>query len=176
MKLIVGLGNPGKEYEKTRHNVGWMFIDYLSEKYGVNVDKKKHDSFLSEIMINKEKVVLVKPLTYMNLSGIAVAKLKKWYKVESKDILVVFDDIDIPFGTVRYKIKGSGGSHNGMKNIIEQLATQDIPRIRIGIGGLKHEKQDLKDFVLERFAREELEKLESTIFNLTEEKLHENFV
>lgn len=176
MKLIVGLGNPGKEYEKTRHNVGWMFIDYLSEKYGVNVDKKKHDSFLSEMMINKEKVVLVKPLTYMNLSGIAVAKLKKWYKVESKDILVVFDDIDIPFGTVRYKIKGSGGSHNGMKNIIEQLATQDIPRIRIGIGGLKHEKQDLKDFVLERFAREELEKLESTIFNLTEEKLHENFV
>lgn len=176
MKLIVGLGNPGKEYEKTRHNVGWMFIDYLSEKYNVNVDKKKHDSFLSETNINGEKVVFVKPLTYMNLSGIAVAKLKKWYKVDTKDILVVFDDIDIPFGTIRYKEKGSGGSHNGMKNIIEQLASQDIPRIRIGIGGLKHEKQDLKDFVLERFASRELEKLENNIFNLTEEKLHENFL
>lgn len=176
MKLIVGLGNPGKEYDKTRHNVGWMFIDFFSEKYNIKVDKKKHDSFIFETMIKGEKVVLVKPLTYMNLSGIAVSKLKKWYKIESKDIMIIFDDIDIPFGSIRYKEKGSGGSHNGMKNIVEQLSTQDIPRIRIGIGGLKHPNQDLKDFVLERFSKEELDKLNDTIFKEAEEKLYENFL
>lgn len=176
MKLIVGLGNPGKEYDKTRHNVGWMFIDFLSEKYNIKVDKKKHDSFIFETIIKGEKVVLVKPLTYMNLSGIAVSKLEKWYKIESKDIMIIFDDIDIPFGSIRYKEKGSGGSHNGMKNIVEQLSTQDIPRIRIGIGGLKHPNQDLKDFVLERFSKDELDKLNDTIFKEAEEKLYENFL
>ena len=136
----------------------------------------KHKALIGEGRVGTEKVVLVKPLTYMNLSGIAVSKLKKWYKIESKDIMIIFDDIDIPFGSIRYKEKGSGGSHNGMKNIVEQLSTQDIPRIRIGIGGLKHPNQDLKDFVLERFSKEELDKLNDTIFKEAEEKLYETFL
>lgn len=175
MKVIVGLGNPGKEYDKTRHNVGWMFLDYLANKSNEIIDKKKLDCKICELKINNEKIVLAKPLTYMNLSGIAVSKLKKWYKVENDDIIIVFDDIDIDFGTIRYKEKGSGGSHNGMKNIVEQLATKDIPRIRIGIGGLKHPKQDLKDFVLEKFSNNELNELEK-VFEMVEKKLDENFI
>ena len=122
-----------------------------------------------------EKVILAKPLTYMNLSGLAVLKLKKWYKVDNKDIIIIFDDIDIDFGNIRYKEKGSGGSHNGMKNIVEQLSTKDLPRIRIGIGGLKHQNQDLKDFVLERFTTEQINELDK-IFELTKQKLYENFM
>ncbi len=175
MKIIVGLGNPGKDYEKTRHNVGWMFLDYLAKIYDQKIDKKKLDCYLTELNIDGEKVILAKPLTYMNLSGLAVLKLKKWYKVDNKDIIIIFDDIDIDFGNIRYKEKGSGGSHNGMKNIVEQLSTKDLPRIRIGIGGLKHQNQDLKDFVLERFTTEQINELDK-IFELTKQKLYENFM
>ena len=108
----------------------------------------------------------------MNLSGIAVQKLKNWYKVDNKDILIIYDDIDIPFETIRYKVNSSAGSHNGMKNIIECLSSQDIPRIRVGIGGLKHENDDLKDFVLSRFSKEQLEKLDE-IFSQVEDRLRE---
>lgn len=175
MKIIVGLGNPGKEYEKTRHNVGWMFLDYFADKYNTEITKKNLDCKISEIKINGEKVILAKPLTYMNLSGNAVSKLKSWYKVEDSDILIVFDDIDINFGTIRYKESGSGGSHNGMKNIVQMLSTKNIPRIRIGIGGIKHEKQELKDFVLERFTNSQLNELDE-IFKLVDNKLNENFL
>ncbi len=175
MKIIVGLGNPGKEYEKTRHNVGWMFLDYLSSKYGLKIDKKKHDSYITELNIGKEKIILAKPTTYMNLSGNAVLKLKRWYKVDDSDIIVIFDDIDIEFGSIRYKKSGSGGSHNGMKNIVQLLNTENIPRIRIGIGGIKNENQDLKDFVLEKFSKEQLNKLEE-IFKLADSKLNECFL
>lgn len=175
MKIIVGLGNPGKDYEKTRHNVGWMFLDYLAKIYDQKIDKKKLDCYLTELNIDGEKVILAKPLTYMNLSGLAVLKLKKWYKVDNKDMIIIFDDIDIDFGNIRYKEKGSGGSHNGMKNIVEQLSTKDLPRIRIGIGGLKHQNQDLKDFVLERFTTEQINELDK-IFELTKQKLYENFM
>ena len=104
----------------------------------------------------------------MNLSGEAILKIKNYYKVNTQDIMVIFDDIDIPFGTIRYKQKGSGGSHNGMKNIVQLLSTQDIPRIRIGIGGIKNERQDLKDFVLSRFSKEQLNDLEN-IYNKLKE-------
>lgn len=103
----------------------------------------------------------------MNLSGNSVVKLKNWYKVQNKDILIIFDDIDIPFETFRYREKGSGGSHNGMKNIVQMLSTEDIPRIRIGLGGLKHEKQDMADFVLQRFKKDELQKLEDIFFDVS---------
>lgn len=172
MKIIVGLGNPGKEYEKTKHNVGFLFIEYLEKKYGFEVKKKAHDSLICEMTFEGEKVIFAKPQTYMNLSGNAVQKLKKWYKVQDKDILVIFDDIDIPFKTIRYKVNSSGGSHNGMKNIIEMLGTKDIPRIRIGIGGLKHENDDLRDFVLSRFSKEQLEKLD-IVFEKVEERMLE---
>ena len=164
MKLIVGLGNPGEKYSQTRHNIGWIFIDYLSKIYGIDVEKNKCDSLVGETKVNGEKIILAKPLTFMNLSGNAVVKLKKWYKVDNKDILIIFDDIDIPFGTFRYREKGSGGSHNGMKNIVQMLSTEEISRLRIGLGGLKHEKQDMADFVLQKFKKDELKNLEDIFF------------
>ena len=164
MKLIVGLGNPGEKYSQTRHNIGWLFIDYLSKIYGIDVEKNKCDALVGETKVNGEKIILAKPLTFMNLSGNAVVKLKKWYKVDNKDILIIFDDIDIPFGTFRYREKGSGGSHNGMKNIVQMLSTEEISRLRIGLGGLKHEKQDMADFVLQKFKKDELKNLEEIFF------------
>lgn len=131
MKIVIGLGNPGKEYERTRHNFGFMFLEYLEDKYKFKIDKKKLDSLIGESTINNQKIVFVKPLTYMNLSGEAVQKIKNWYKVEDKDIIVVFDDIDIEFGECRFRSSGSGGSHNGMKNIVQMLSSENIPRIRL---------------------------------------------
>ena len=174
MKIIVGLGNPGEKYAKTRHNTGWLFIDYLSKIYNVDVTKNNCDALVGETKVNGEKIVFVKPLTFMNLSGNSVAKIKKWYKVENKDIMIAFDDIDIPFGTFRYREKGSGGSHNGMKNIVQMLSSEEIPRIRLGLGGLKHEKQDMADFVLQRFKNDELEKLESVFLDAS--KVIEDFI
>ena len=172
MKIVIGLGNIGKEYENTRHNVAWMFLDYLQEKLDFKISEKNKnlDAFVSQIYINNEKVVFAKPTTYMNLSGHAVQKLKNWYKVEDKDILVIFDDIDIPFGETRYKLNGSGGTHNGMKNVVQMLNTKDIARIKIGIGGIKHEKQDLVSFVLQKFTKEQITELNS-VFDDAYEKL-----
>ena len=173
MKIIVGLGNPGKDYEQTRHNIGWLFLEYLTEKYNTSITKSNCDSLIGETKIKNEKIIFAKPLTYMNLSGNAVSKLKKWYKVENEDILIVYDDIDIPFGTIRFREKGSGGTHDGMKNIVQMLSTQEISRLRIGLGGLKHEKQNMADFVLQRFKKEELEKLNNEIFPEAEVKFEE---
>lgn len=172
MKMIVGLGNPGKEYEKTKHNLGFLFLEYLEEKYNLKISKKLFDSLILETNFKGEKVVFVKPQTYMNLSGIAVKKVKQFYKINDEDIIVIYDDIDIPFEVVRYRKKGSAGSHNGMKNILEHLGTENFSRIRIGLGGLKNEHQDLKDFVLQRFTKEQLEKLTGVFFEV-EEKLDE---
>lgn len=173
MKIIIGLGNPGKKYEETRHNVGWMFIDYIAKAYGVEVDKSMCDSLVGQANINGEKVIFVKPTTFMNLSGNAVVKIKNWYKVENSDMIIIFDDVDIPFGTIRHRIKGSGGSHNGMKNVVQMLSSENIERIRIGLGGLKREKQDMVDFVLQKFSKEEIDKLNLEIFPEAELKLKE---
>lgn len=164
MKIVVGLGNPGKDYEGTRHNLGFMFLDYIKGKYNIDINKKMLSSKISEATINEEKVVFVKPQTFMNLSGEAVQKVKRWYKVDTKDILVIFDDVDIPFGEVRYKINGSGGTHNGMKNIVNMLNSKDFPRLKIGIGGIKHEKQSMMDFVLQRFSNEQLSILDGVFY------------
>lgn len=172
MKIVVGLGNPDEKYSKTRHNVGWMFVDYIASKYNLKIQKKTLNSLVAETNINGEKIVFVKPLTYMNLSGNAVQKVKKWYKVENEDMVIVFDDIDIPFGEVRYRQNGSGGTHNGMKNIVEMLNSKDIPRIKIGIGGKRHENQDLADFVLQSFSKNEIDELEKYIFSEAEEKFN----
>ncbi|MCX8074951.1 MAG: aminoacyl-tRNA hydrolase [Clostridia bacterium] len=170
MKIIVGLGNPGEEYSKTRHNIGWLYLEHLEAKYKFNISKKENDSLIGESNIAGKKVIFVKPQTYMNLSGNAVQKIKHWYKVENEDILVVFDDIDIPFGDVRYRTKGSGGTHNGMKNIVQMLATEQIARIKLGIGGIKHPKQELRDFVLQRFSQDEIGKFKE-IFHVADQKL-----
>ncbi len=174
MKIVVGLGNPGKEYEYTRHNTGWLFLEYLERKYGFKIDEKKKnlDSIVSQVYINNEKVLFVKPQTFMNLSGNAVLKVKKWYDVEDKDILIIFDDIDIPFGEFRYKLNGSGGTHNGMKNIVQMLNSKNMPRLRFGIGGIKHQKQDMIDFVLQRFSKNEMGMLED-VFTKAEERFLE---
>ena len=141
MKIIVGLGNPGKEYENTKHNLGFMFIDYLISKYNLGNEKKFKNSKILETKINEEKVVLAKPQTYMNLSGNAVIELKTWYKVENNDILIVYDDFDILFGNVRFREKGSAGTHNGMKDIVNKLSSTEIPRLRIGTGRIKKRKR-----------------------------------
>lgn len=172
MKMVVGLGNPGKEYENTRHNAGWMLLDYIAQRENISISEKKKncDSIIGECYLQNQKVIFAKPQTFMNLSGNAVQKLKKWYQVEDQDILVLFDDIDIPFGEIRYKINGSGGTHNGMKNIVQMLSSKEIPRIKIGIGGLKHEKQDLANFVLQRFSKNEMAALQP-VFEEAYEKL-----
>ncbi len=170
MKIIVGLGNPGKEYETTRHNVGFMFLDYLEEKYNFKIQKNTLDSKIEETVINGEKVVFAKPQTFMNLSGNAVVKLKNWYKVDEKDILIIFDDIDIPFGETKCKLNGSGGTHNGMKNIVQMMSTTNIARIKIGIGGIKNDKQDLANFVLSKFSNEQIEEL-NDVFDVADKKM-----
>ena len=147
MKLLVGLGNPEKKYDGTYHNMGFSVLDKFAEKFNVDFDKKKHNCKLGILETPEDTILLAKPLTYMNLSGNAVLELKKKFGLKNPDILVVVDDIDLPVGTYRYKSGGSGGTHNGMRNIVSQIGT-DFPRLRIGIG--KPEDIPLIDFVLKK--------------------------
>lgn len=160
MLLIVGLGNPGKEYENTYHNMGFKAIDELSIRNGFLLNKSKCKSDIFEGKILGNKVVVAKPQTYMNLSGEAVVELKNKFKPDK--IYVIYDDIDLPQGTFRYRETGSAGTHNGMRNIIKLLGTQDIARIRIGIKP-ETEIYDLADFVLSKCKGESLEKVENAI-------------
>lgn len=172
MKLIVGLGNPGKEYQNTKHNLGFMFIDYLESKYNLANEKKFKNSKVLETKINEEKIILAKPQTYMNLSGKAVVELKNWYKLENKDILIIYDDFDILFGNVKFREKGSAGTHNGMKDVLNKLSSVEIPRLRIGTGGLKKEKEEVISFVLSKFTKKQLEEIDD-IFEEAYLKLQE---
>lgn len=175
IKLIVGLGNPDKKYFDTYHNIGFCFIDKLSSKLDIKVKKKECKSLTGEgfiereeqqidpktgkiqTKITKEKIILAKPQTYMNLSGEAVLELVKKYKFSLDEILIVLDDIDIEAGTYRYRENGSGGTHNGLRNIVQLLKSQDFKRIRIGIG--KDERMDLADYVLSKISKENKEKI-----------------
>lgn len=158
MYVIVGLGNPGSQYERTRHNVGFMTIDLLAEKLGINVNKIKFKALIGEGRIGSKKVLLVKPQTYMNLSGESLREIVKFYKVENEKIFVIYDDIDLDVGKLRIRKKGSAGTHNGMRSIIYQLQFDDFPRFRIGVS--KPVKgQDLASFVLSKFREEEAEEL-----------------
>jgi len=134
VKIIAGLGNPGAEYAKTRHNVGFMLIDALAAKLGVDDWREKYDAMVLETRIGLEKVLLVKPLTYMNESGRAIGPLLSWYKLEAEDLVVVHDDLDIPVGTIRIRKKGSAGGHNGIKSILSHVGDEHFARVRIGIG------------------------------------------
>lgn len=162
MKVIVGLGNPGKDYQKTRHNVGFMVIDEIIKKLNLSTKKIKFNSVYTETIVNSEKVLLVKPQTFMNNSGVAVRDIINFFKVEPEDLIVIYDDIDIGFSDVRIRKKGSSGSHNGMKSIIYQIQSDDFPRIRIGVGK-KHEEEDLANFVLTNFSKDEFEDIEIAI-------------
>jgi PTH1 family peptidyl-tRNA hydrolase len=150
MKLLVGLGNPDKQYNGTYHNMGFFVLDKFAEKMGVEISKKKHQSLIGECEIKGEKVLLAKPQTYMNLSGFAVSEIKRKYGIKNPDIFVVVDDIDLPIGTYRYKTGGSGGTHNGMRNIVSQIGA-DFPRLRIGID--KPTDTPLADYVLSKIPK-----------------------
>lgn len=163
MKLIIGLGNPGKEYERTRHNIGFWVLDNLCEQWGFPEFSlhKKFDSAISEGLLENKKVMLVKPETFMNLSGTAVRKLMDFYKLTPEDILVIQDEIDLPFGTYRIATDSSSAGHNGIKNIIEHLGTQTFRRIRIGIKPEAGCPEDTHHFVLGQFSSEEQASLEN---------------
>ena len=155
MFIIAGLGNPTKEYEGTRHNVGFDVIDRLSEKYNIAVDTKKHRALIGKGMIAGQKVILAKPQTYMNLSGESIRSLLDYYKVdEEHELLVIYDDVSLGVGQLRIRAKGSAGGHNGIKNIIAHLGGQVFPRIKIGVGE-KPPKYDLADYVLGLFSKAE---------------------
>ena len=150
MFIIAGLGNPTKQYEGTRHNVGFEVIDRISEKYNIDVDAKKHRALIGKGIIQGQKVILAKPQTYMNLSGESVRSLLDYYKVdEEHELIVIYDDIDLEPGQLRIRKKGSAGGHNGIKHIIQQLGTQTFVRIKVGVGA-KPKGWDLADHVLGR--------------------------
>lgn len=161
MYIIAGLGNPGKEYAQTRHNIGYDTIELLSNKHNVNVNKLKFNSVYGEFSLNGEKVMLVKPVTFMNRSGIAIKEIMSFYKVPIENLIVVYDDIDIPVGTLRIRPHGSSGTHNGMKSIISTLGSENFPRIRVGIG--RNPDMDLADYVLQRFDKVDREKINEII-------------
>lgn len=159
MYVVVGLGNPGKQYENTRHNVGFNVIDILAKEYGISVSKIKHKALIGEGRVGSEKVLLVKPQTYMNLSGETLIDIYNYYKVDMENIIVIYDDIDLDVGKIRIRKKGSGGTHNGMRSIIKCLGANDFPRVRVGVSKPKP-GQDLADFVLSRFRKEESDDVE----------------
>lgn len=179
VKLVVGLGNPDKKYFDTYHNIGFCFIDKLSSKFDIKVKKKECKSLTGEgfiereeqqidpktgkieTKITREKLILAKPQTYMNLSGEAVLELVKKYKFSLDEISIVLDDIDLEAGTYRYRENGSGGTHNGLRNIVQLLKSQDFKRIRIGIG--KDERMDLADYVLSKVSKENKEKINNAM-------------
>ncbi|HBD64678.1 MAG TPA: aminoacyl-tRNA hydrolase [Clostridiales bacterium] len=156
MYIIAGLGNPGREYTGTRHNVGFDTLDMLAEKYKVQLNKLKFNSVYGETTVNGEKVMLVKPVTYMNRSGVAISEIIKFYKIPEENLIVIYDDIDIPVGTLRIRPHGSPGTHNGMKSIIQHVGG-NFPRIRIGIG--RNPDMDLADYVLQKFGADDRVKL-----------------
>ncbi len=163
MYIIVGLGNPGKEYHRTRHNVGFDVIDVLSEKLGIALNKSAMHGLIGEGFVGGEKIVLVKPQTFMNLSGQCVSELVSWYKIDMDRLLVVYDDIDLPLGKLRLRKSGSAGTHNGMRSIIGLLGRENFPRLRVGVGK-KPEGWDLADWVLSHYQSEEDRKIQFDAF------------
>lgn len=176
MKCIIGLGNIGKEYENTRHNMGFMCVEKLAQDLNISFDKKLKKCVYAETNIKGEKVILVKPATYMNLSGEAVVELLNWFKLDIKDICIIYDDVDLPFCKIRYREAGSAGTHNGMKNIIAMLGHESVKRLRVGI-----ESRDtahpvpLYDYVLGKFTKEQLREFEESIYVDVKRILDEKF-
>ena len=165
MYLIVGLGNPGKEYAGTRHNIGFEAVDYIADKYNIELNRIKFKGIFGEGMINGKKVILLKPTTYMNLSGESIREVVNFYKISNEDIIVIYDDISLEVGRLRIREKGSHGGHNGIKSIIANLSTDVFPRVKIGVGG---PKGDLVSHVLGKFSNSEIEILRETIIATSE--------
>ena len=161
MYIIAGLGNPGKKYENTKHNIGFITLDFLAERNDIKINKIKHKALVGEGFISGRKVLLVKPQTYMNLSGNSVREVMEYYREDIERLIVVYDDVDIPMGRLRIRKKGSAGTHNGMKSIIYDLQDDGFPRVRIGIG--KDRKMSLAGYVLGGFAKDERELMKTAV-------------
>lgn len=161
MKLIVGLGNIGREYNRTRHNIGFMAIDKIAEKNNIDFSKEKFHGMYAEFSYKGEKVLLLKPQKYMNLSGEVVRDFVRFFKIDVNDILIISDDLDMPVGKIKLKYKGSSGGHNGLKNIALHLGTEEFKRLKIGISNDK--KMDTKDYVLGKLTEEEMKILNSIL-------------
>lgn len=160
MFLIVGLGNPGKEYENTRHNVGFQVIDNIAKEYNISINRQKFKGVYGEGFINGKKVIILKPTTYMNLSGESVREVVDFYNLRSDEIIVIYDDISLEIGKLRIRDKGSAGGHNGIKSIIAHLGGDVFPRIKVGIG---QPDVDLVKYVLGRFTKDEMKTLSESI-------------
>lgn len=160
MYLIIGLGNPEEEYARTRHNMGFDTINKIAEKYSIKINKNKFNSLYGSGEIEGEKVILLKPQTYMNLSGTAIREAMNFYKLSSKDIIVIYDDLDIEPGIIKIRKKGGPGTHNGMKSVVNEIGTGDFARIRVGIG-MPQYKNDLLNFILTKIPEEEYKILEN---------------
>ena len=154
--LIVGLGNPDKKYDKTRHNTGFICVDRMAAQLGTPIIRKKFDAMTAEAKIAGERVLFMKPQTYMNLSGVAVEKAASFYKIPPEHILVIFDDISLPVGKLRIRRKGSHGGHNGIRNIIDYLQSDNFPRIKAGVGAKPHPDYDLAAWVLSAYTEDEM--------------------
>ncbi len=157
--LVVGLGNPGKQYQHTRHNAGFLCMDALAEAKGIKIDRSKYQSLVTEAMVGGKRVLLMKPQTLMNASGLAVAEAAKFYKIPAENIIVICDDINLPVGAVRVRGKGSDGGQRGLRSIINMMGCDTMPRIRVGVGAKPNPDYDLADWVLSTFAPSELDKI-----------------
>ena len=166
--LVVGLGNPGSQYEATRHNVGFRAVDALAKEAGVKIDRAKFQALTAQATVGGVRVLLMKPQTYMNLSGVAVKQAADFYKVPPERVLVLFDDMDLDVGRLRIRRNGSAGGHNGIKSIISSLGSQEFPRIKIGVGAKPHPDYDLADWVLSRFTLAEQKLLDPAIEHAAE--------
>ena len=170
--LIVGLGNPGKDYTRTRHNCGFRAIDILAKKLGCKIDKGKFQGLYGQSVRNGKKLFLLKPQTYMNLSGRSVLQMSAYYNIPPQRIIVLFDDISLDVGRLRIRGNGSAGGHNGIKSIISELGSQDFPRVKIGVGGKPHPEQDLADWVLSGFSANEEKLLSAALENAADAALY----
>lgn len=158
LRLLSGLGNPGRRYESTRHNIGFMLIDYMADYYRIPLEERSFQAVWGRGEIGGVNVVMVKPQTYMNLSGQSLGLFKRFFKLPNRDILVIYDDMDLPFGRLRIRPKGGAGGHKGMVSIIESLGGEDFPRLRMGIG--RPERGDGVSYVLSPFTKDEWERME----------------
>jgi len=169
--LIVGLGNPGKDYERTRHNCGFRCLDLLADKLGCKIDKSKFQGLYGQTVYEGRKLMLLKPQTYMNLSGRSVLQLSAYFSIPPQRIIVLFDDISLPPGRLRIRSDGSAGGHNGIKSIIAELGSQEFPRVKIGVGSKAHPEQDLADHVLSTFSAQEEKALAVSLSNAADAAL-----
>lgn len=170
--IIVGLGNPGREYENTRHNCGFIALDHMADKLGCKINKIKFKSTVGECEICGHRCLLLKPSTFMNLSGQAVTQAMNFYKIAPQNVIVIFDDISLDVGKMRIRRKGSDGGQKGMQNIIYLSGSEDFPRIKIGIGKKPHPDYDLKKWVLSRFSQSEQELIAPLLDNVTDAVSH----